>query len=376
MQNKFPYGIESFTRNQMLNFELNRWYGFGLGRAEDIHEAARDIRKPEDSKMAFWDQAKKAEREGRMANAAIYYHAAEFYIPREDPDKAVLYDKFLETFYKGFADEQIENFQVPYENSFLYGFRLLPESKTPRGTILFHGGFDSLLEEMYYITDHFRQSGYEVIAFEGPGQGYTLRKYGLPLTHDWEKPVGAVLDHFECEDVTIIGASLGGYWCLRAAAFEPRIKRVIAYGLVYDFMALPNDLIRKMTGWFMSKPKLMESSVKFKMKVDSHHRWITNHWAFITHSQSVGEVPAHMLSMNQEHMHPERITQDVLLLTGEEDEFFPAKLLEKQKANLKNAKSVTTRLFTREENASHHCQIGNVQLALNTMVSWLNNLER
>jgi len=58
-------------------------------------------------------------------------------------------------------------------------------------------------------------------------------------------------------------------------------------------------------------------------------------------------------------------------LTGEDDEFFPARLMDKQKANLKNAHSVTTRIFTKEENASSHCQVGNVGLALKTISDWM-----
>jgi predicted esterase YcpF (UPF0227 family) len=34
------------------------------------------------------------------------------------------------------------------------------------------------------------------------------------MTHEWEKPVRAVLDYFALEDVTLIGVSLGGYWAM------------------------------------------------------------------------------------------------------------------------------------------------------------------
>ena len=59
----------------------------------------------------------------------------------------------------------------------------------------------------------------------------------LPMTHEWEKPVAAVLDYIEAENVTLIGMSLGGYLALRAASLEPRIKRVIAYNVMPDFFA-------------------------------------------------------------------------------------------------------------------------------------------
>ena len=57
------------------------------------------------------------------------------------------------------------------------------------------------------------EAGYEVIIFEGPGQGAAIRKHNLIFTHKWEQTVTAVLDHFDLRlsDVTLIGISLGGY---------------------------------------------------------------------------------------------------------------------------------------------------------------------
>ena len=37
------------------------------------------------------------------------------------------------------------------------------------------------------------------------------------------------------------------------------------------------------------------------------------------------------------------------------------------------AKSVTGRLFTKEESADHHCQIGNLGLVLETMEEWISS---
>ena len=51
----------------------------------------------------------------------------------------------------------------------------------------------------------------------------------LPMIPEWEQPVKAVLDFFRCDAVTLLGFSLGGELGLRAAAFEPRVRRVIAY---------------------------------------------------------------------------------------------------------------------------------------------------
>ena len=42
---------------------------------------------------------------------------------------------------------------------------------------------------------------------------------------------------------------------------------------------------------------------------------------------------------------------------------------------LKNAHSITARLFTRGESAQNHCQSGNQGLALKTIVNWLDGMQ-
>jgi hypothetical protein len=42
-----------------------------------------------------------------------------------------------------------------------------------------------------------------------------------------------------------------------------------------------------------------------------------------------------------------------------------------QKELLKNARSLTTRLFTREEQAQNHCQVGNLGLAVDYITNWI-----
>jgi hypothetical protein len=63
------------------------------------------------------------------------------------------------------------------------------------------------------------------------------------------------------------------------------------------------------------------------------------------------------------------IQQDVLILAGTEDIY--TVYFEKQIKALTNAKSVKGRIFMKEENASHHCQVGNVQLAMDYILEWI-----
>lgn len=63
------------------------------------------------------------------------------------------------------------------------------------------------------------------------------------------------------------------------------------------------------------------------------------------------------------------LTQDVLVLAGTGDLY--TIYYEDQLKALTNARSVTGRLFTEAECADHHCQIGNLKLALETIEGWI-----
>ena len=78
------------------------------------------------------------------------------------------------------------------------------------------------------------ERGYDIVLFEGPGQGRVLAEQQVPLTPDWHKPVKAVLDYFKLDDVTLIGISMGGFMVLEAAAFEPRVRRAIAWDILFS----------------------------------------------------------------------------------------------------------------------------------------------
>ena len=44
---------------------------------------------------------------------------------------------------------------------------------------------------------------------------------------------------------------------------------------------------------------------------------------------------------------------------------------EMQKSALINVKSLTDKVFKKEEYADNHCQIGNIKLMLDTVIDWL-----
>jgi pimeloyl-ACP methyl ester carboxylesterase len=372
-----PVGYHTFHKDQLFNYQLNRWHSLGYLRFEDVRDIGRRIRTFEDWKREMLKMAERAVTEKRLAEAAFYYRAAEFYTFQDDPDKEVLYDKFVECFYRAFEGDEIERHSIPYHDVFLPALRIPPDGGTSKGTIVVHGGFDSFIEEFYSMMRYFAEHGYGVIAFEGPGQGAARRKYGLALDYQWEQPAKAVLDFFELDDVTWLGISMGGYLCFRAAAFEPRIERVIALGIAYDYTKFVNVVARQLMMFFFRYLKGFTNRLTLnKMKKDGMHAWTLGNLMYITATHTPVDAGYVALQMNEENLHSEAVAQDVLILTGREDHFIPFKMHDMQVRALTAARSVTARVFTREEHAQNHCQTGNVGLALSVMVEWIEKISK
>ena len=218
----------------------------------------------------------------------------------------------------------------------------------------------------------FSDNGYEVIAFDGPGQGAARKKYGLALDYEWEKPTKAILDYFKLNDVTLLGVSMGGWFCIRAAAFEPRIKRVIAWSVSFDVTQYTNIVGQQIAKLFMRKFRnFANNSMVKKMKKNLQYSWFVNNLMYITNKEVPIEAFDVLMQFNEENLHSDLVRQDVLILTGREDHLIPFKMHDMQLKALTNARSLTGRVFTKEENAQNHCQIGNIGLTLDVMVKWI-----
>jgi len=368
----FPVGYYQFHKDQVFNFQLNRWYSLGYARFEDMKKVGQKINTFEEWKTEMLKLAEKAVAEDRLMNAAFYYRAAEFYTLLGDPDKEPLYDKFIELFHKALKEDEIERFKVPYQDAYLPAIKISPVDTEKKGTIVMHGGFDSFIEEFYSWMRYFSEYGYEVISFEGPGQGSARKKFGLALDWRWEKPAKAILDYFKLNDVTWLGISMGGWFCFRAAAFEPRIERVIASSIAFDYMQAPNFVAQQLAKLFFIRfRKLTNRLTLRKMTKDKMHAWSVSNMMYIADKKTPVDAMDVVLQLNERNLHSELVKQDILILTGREDHFIPFKMHDMQVKALANARSVTGRVFTREEQAQNHCQIGNVGLALDVMVKWI-----
>jgi pimeloyl-ACP methyl ester carboxylesterase len=361
-----------------INFQLNRWINYlGESALDDIHTITPKLSDFTSYKEAFLQLAEKAFNEGRILPAAYYFRSAEFFMWEDDPAKTLTRQKFLELLWKQYNISPSNRLSIPYTDGIIHGslpvYKYLHEK--PKDTIVIHGGFDSYIEEFFPLFQYIHAAGYNLVCFEGPGQGGALIDSHLLLTPEWDKPVKAILDFFKLEDVTLIGISMGGCLALRAAAFEPRIKRVVAYDVFYDWMETTLDkmlpirpvvktlLTFKAAGLFN---RLMAQIMKNSPLFD----WATRRAMLVLGVPSPYDVFVKSKFYITRDIAP-LIKQDVLLLAGTEDHIIPVNHFYLQQKVLENVHSLTARLFTRSEHAQNHCQIGNLDLAISYIVDWI-----
>ncbi|MBQ4312289.1 MAG: alpha/beta hydrolase, partial [Oscillospiraceae bacterium] len=213
-----------------------------------------------------------------------------------------------------------------------------------------------------------------------PGQGGVMRMQGMHFTHEWEKPVKAVLDFFDLSDITIVGISLGGYLAPRAAAFDKRITKVVAWSVFPCFQ----DILVSM------QPQSTQRAFRTLMKL--HARPLLNFvfgkkarkspiidWG-IKHGCYAYEAPdaysyAKKLKLYDLAPVADKITQDVLILGASGDHFIDYRLIGREINMLTNVRSLTFRLFTEKEEAQNHCNVGNGKLALDTICEWIASVD-
>lgn len=361
-----------FKDNINFNFQVNRLLSYGkmACEKEEVYEAAKNINDFETWYQTWYKLAEKAEIEGRYVHSMYYYRMAEFMLKDDEPLKDKMYYKMSQMFSKAFP--HIKRYQVPFEKGYLPCLYL--KATGNRKTILIHGGYDSFIEEFYLTCEKFVQVGYNVLLFEGEGQGATLRQ-GMRFNEKWERSTNAILDYFGLSNITLIGISWGGYFALRSAAFDKRITHIVCFDACYDGLNVQFGLMKQPVRFlfrFLYKLKCRQT-INFlaqqKMKKDDLADWAISHGMYITQTQSPYDfyraIEKHTLQglLNE-------IDQNILLLAGEKDHYIPKWQFEFLSTHLSNA-NVTAKLFTKAEHGEQHCRVGNYDLGIQFIIDWL-----
>ena len=375
----FRRGTYFFHPDANFNFQLNRVVMWNGGDAADIQRAAGKIHDSESWVQCLTELAAQAMRNGHMEQAVGYLRMSEFFLYDDNPEKIRTYQRAAALFNKVYAayfeQRTVEKFQVPYGKGFLPLMYAKARGET-KDRILLHGGNDSYYEEFFFPMLYLAEHGFDVYLFEGPGQGGVLRAQNMKFEPKWEKPVSALLDYFHLDDVTIMGASLGGVLAPRAAAFEKRIRRVVGWSIFPDFLhVILSDhppMVTKIMEKIFDSPvaPLMNAIYRKAMTKNELIRWNLSHGMYAYGADSPMDYIRKVRQFTLRGI-AERIEQDVLIIGAKEDHFIAPRLFHEEYDLLTNARSLAFRLFTNQQDAGGHCNVGNSKLVLDTVADWI-----
>jgi hypothetical protein len=240
------------TAGQVTGTSLDSWHDAWTATAARLYGQAEA--------SAAAGQAASA-RSG-FFRAANYFRTAGLFavgVP-VDPRLAQAHRWEVDSFRRGAALLAVppEIVQIPYEESFLPGYYFPADADAdadaaPPATMILTTGYDGTAEELYFANGAAAlERGYNVLAFDGPGQGAMLIDRGVPLRPDWENVITPVVDYLlarpETDPTRIVlnGLSLGGYLAPRAATAEHRLAACISDCGPYD---LSDAIARRLPGF-------------------------------------------------------------------------------------------------------------------------------
>ena len=266
----------SFFSDPDLNFEVLfalGGVGYGAGETGEIIATINQIQAAGPSYQTYFDSfvdmgtrvaalADGALRSGHRASArSAYLRAAQYFdqalyfvlgtsTPAAEPAVYAAMQRQWDLATK-LMDPPFERVAIPYESTTLPGYFLKPDgSGLRRPTVIVNNGSDAQFVDVYaWGGAAGLERGYNVVLFEGPGQGSMLFERGIGFRPDWEHVITPIVDWLhtrpdvDTDRIGLTGWSFCGQSVIRAAAFEHRLGAVCADpGIVNAWLAWPPSI--------------------------------------------------------------------------------------------------------------------------------------
>lgn len=377
-----------YTGNRQFDLQLNRTFATILDRAGMETIAATTLpRLRTTSQITKLAQglAERFSSEGDEDAAWRLHELAAFYLGADDPRKRRFIDAMSASFDEAHRSLALTRHAVPYRGGELTAMRWEADptdrAQAPAGTpttLIMMNGFDGYVEEIIDFASHFPTRPFDVIAFDGPGQGHTVLA-GMPLEPQWERPTNAVLNYFGIESAAALGVSFGGYLVTRAAAYCPRISHVIAFDMMYRLLdgltaPLPRPL-RPIADAVVGNPRpawLIDATLRTASRLSADLGWKLQEASHLTGLSRPSEVLRAFGDYTMEPLEG-RITQPCLVFAGDADQYVPFERLGDVRRALENSASLDVRTFRHADDPdmAQHCQIGDLDRAFAIMGEWL-----
>jgi len=223
--------------------------------------------------------------------ASNYYRTAIAYLYGAPVDDRLIlsYDLHTQCFAKAMllSSFQTNPLQIPFEGSFISAlFCKIPKS-VPSPTLIISGGPYATLQESFMLFGFAAlQRGYNVLVFDGPGQGDALLRKKMTMRPDWEFVAYPIISYLlnqkgvDPKKIAMLGYGGGGYLVPRTATDEPRLAACAAVPGIYDlldtFKRVPEQYLQQLrrgneTGdleefmTFLMRDKIENNRIKAEM---------------------------------------------------------------------------------------------------------------
>ena len=375
----FKYFPTNYVWN--LSVDLAIEMGARIGEVEEMCAPLQQAAKAPDaagtqafretwSKMAdkLCALAEEDESRGRLLSAGEKYNrAATYYLTCERlqahgaPGRIALYQRFLEVFAKGIrlSGENCERVEIPYEGKVLSGLFVRAEGVQGRAPVLVQlNGLDSTKEMKYRVGLPFwlAKRGVSSLLIDQPGTGEALRLHGLTARYDAEHWASRVVDWLEQRDdidpkrIGCEGVSLGGYYCPRAVAFEPRFAAGVCWGANHDWRDVQKRRLEK------------EGNLP-----------VPHYWAHVCWVWGAKDIDDFMKIAENVHLDGvvEKIRVPFLVTHGEKDSQIPLKWAQRTYEQLVNSPKRELKIFTDREGGVQHSSFDNSINAGHYIADWV-----
>jgi len=369
------------TASRIKEGDFESWYSEWKNTADNFRAAG-------DESLAAGHRVTAMEAYYR---AATYYRTAEFFLHGNPTDPRIVetWEKSRDTFRDALSLDAIpyEIVAIPYENTTLPGyFYKIDYSGKTRPLLIVQTGYDGCQEELHPYAIEGIKRGYNVLTFEGPGQGQVIRIQHIPFRADWENVITPVVDYavtrsdVDSSRIALWGISLGGYLAPRGASSEPRISALIADGGLYDvggrlLAGMQEDktsagMTREdLKGYLLSDPEDFNNGIRAAMEKSTNMRWLNENGMFVFNKSSPALFWADYMDFSLVGR-AENIRCPTLVTGGSADNFDPGA---REAQNLYNHLACDKELiiFTDEFGAESHCQIGAFAQSFGNKYDWL-----
>jgi len=360
------------TALKIKDGDIYSWYEEWLELANRMNEMASQ-----------WEKAGNNVSAGEAyLKATTYYQSAGFYmVAPEDRDKARdCRKKSRESFRNAIKFyPNIVYVEIPYGDDVLPAYLAKSEKAYTKAPILvINTGFDGSAEDSFAGAGWAAlKRGYHCLVFEGPGQGEMFMEKKRYFRPDWEVVGKAVLDYVETlpdvdqNKIAYMGISMGGYLAPRVAAFDDRIDALIANSGLYKLYESAYRIFpEEVTGLIDSDPDQFNAMVEEAMEEDVSLYWLFHNAVWRWNSKDYADFMRAQRDYTLEHV-ATRISCPTLVTESESDSMFSGQPEQLYEA-LQSPKAFI--LFTQEEAAQAHCQLGGSSISGEKIFNWLDGV--